>query len=422
MARDFDREKMDAFFSNLEDNNRGMGSISLFYEGEEIYAHSYGYSNLEEGTRADYHTRYRVGSVSKIYTSTLILRLIEEEELSIQTKLLEFFPQFPSAAEITIEMLLRHRSGIFNFTSGEDYLNWHRNPHTREELLHRILVHEPDFSPGERTEYSNSNYVLLSMIAEEVKGKPLGKILNEYITGRLKLSDTYLYEGAAKRPGSEARSYTGFPEWTWEEETHLSVPLGAGSIVSRPTEMNIFLTALFSGQIIEENSLDLMMQIQEGFGLGLIQIPFHNKTAYGHTGGIDGFQSAAFYFPEENLSLAFTGNAIGYSMNEIMIAVLSIFYGMDYELPEFSDPLVLSEEELRVYEGEYSSPDFPLDIHIFVENQRLMGRATGQPSFPLEAVETDKFKFDQAMLEITFEPENNLLILKQGGGVFRLKR
>ncbi|MGB5783584.1 MAG: peptidase, partial [Eudoraea sp.] len=100
----------------------------------------------------------------------------------------------------------------------------------------------------------------------------------------------------------------------------------------------------------------------------------------------------------------------------------SIYFGKEYALPEFNPPLDLKPEELDTYLGIYSSPDFPLKITISKEKNKLIGQATGQSSFPLEAYEPSKFKFDQAGLKMEFKPDDNKMILRQGGGEFELKK
>ena len=122
------------------------------------------------------------------------------------------------------------------------------------------------------------------------------------------------------------------------------------------------------------------------------------------------------------MSLAYTGNGIVMPRNDIMIGVLSIYFGKEYELPDFKPALELSSEELDPYLGVYSSPTFPMKVTISKDGTTLIGQATGQSSFPLDAVEKDKFKFDQAGLVLEFDTTENTMTLKQGGGVFVLSK
>jgi hypothetical protein len=154
----------------------------------------------------------------------------------------------------------------------------------------------------------------------------------------------------------------------------------------------------------------------------MFQIQFYERKAFGHTGGIDGFQSMIGYFPDDNISIAYTSNGVVMPMNDILIGALSIYFGKDYTLPDFQPAMELTSEELDKYLGVYSSPTFPLKVTITKNGNTLIGQATGQPSFPLEAFEKDKFKFDQAMLKLEFQPDENIMMLKQRGGEFELKK
>jgi CubicO group peptidase (beta-lactamase class C family) len=277
------------------------------------------------------------------------------------------------------------------------------------------------FKPDEKMEYSNTNYVLLSFIAEKIDNKEFSDILKDRITKPLKLNSTY-YGGKIDPDKDEAMSYTLLDHWESATETNMSVPVGAGAIVSNPTDLNTFYKSVFTGNVVSGHSLLEMEKLMDNFGIGMFRIPFYDKSAFGHTGGIDGFQSNAAYFPDEKVSIAYTSNGVGMAMNDIMIGTLSIFFGKEYSLPEFKAPLKFTSEALDIYLGVYSSPSFPLKITISKNGNILTGQATGQPSFPLEAYEANKFKFDPAKLKLEFLPVENKMILRQGGSEFELKK
>jgi CubicO group peptidase (beta-lactamase class C family) len=197
----------------------------------------------------------------------------------------------------------------------------------------------------------------------------------------------------------------------------MSIPGGAGSIVSTPRDLTQFIEALFSLKLISKNSLLQMKTITEGYGMGMFQIPFYTKKAYGHNGGIDGFASNLVYFPEDSLAVAYCTNGQVYPLNDILIGVLSICFNKEYVIPTFNT-LTLTTEDLDKYLGVYSSKQIGLKITITKDNALLIAQATGQSSFPLDATEKDKFKFDQAGVKIEFDTDKNEMTLKQGGGNF----
>ncbi|MCH8318574.1 MAG: beta-lactamase family protein [Bacteroidetes bacterium] len=420
-AQEFDKEKMDSLFNLIESNGKGMGSISLYQDGNEVYYNSFGYADLANNIKATEKTKYRIGSVSKIFTATIIMQLVDEKKLSLVTTIDQYFPNLPNANKITIEQLLRHRSGLHNFTNDKDYLSWMESPKTKSELIEIFIEKGYDFEPNEKYEYSNTNYVLLSFIAESIDNKSFSEILKNRIIEPLKLKDTY-YGNKINTKENEALSYTKLNEWHLSPETDMSVPVGAGAVVSTPSDLNIFLNNLFTGNLVSPNSLEQMKDIVEGYGIGMFQMPFYDKKSFGHTGGIDGFQSIASYFPKENFSISYCSNGVVMSKNDILLGALSIYFGKDYQLPNFKPTIELTSEDLDQYLGIYSSTEFPLKITISKENNVLIAQATGQSAFPLEAYELHKFKFDQAMLKLEFLPKENKMILKQGGGEFELKK
>lgn len=420
-AQDFDKQKLDSLFSAVEENNKGMGSFAIHKNGEAVYRNNIGYSDISKGAKANARTKYRIGSISKTFTAAMILQLVEDGKLSLDTRLSKFYPEIPNAESISIEDLLRHQSGLFNFTNEEAYLDYMEQPKSQEQLLAIFKAHEPVFEPGEKNDYSNTNYVLLSFILEDVENKSYEEILKKRITQPLNLNDTY-YGGKIDPDNAEAYSYRKKKDWQPATETDLSIPMGAGGIVSTPTDLNSFFTALFNGKVLEPESFEKMKTLKNGFGMGLFSYPFNDKTFYGHTGGIDGFNSMSMYYPEEELAVTYISNGTDFSPNDIVIGAMSIYWGLDYTLPSFEPAMEVPEEKLKEYTGTYGSETFPLDVEIFIEDGTLMGQATGQPSFPLEAYDEDKFQFTRAGLKLEFNPEANKLTLFQGGGAYELIR
>ena len=419
-AQSFDIQKLDSLFSIIETNDRGMGSISIFHDGKEVYQRSYGYADMENGIRNNSSTKYRVGSVSKTFTATIIIKLIEQNKLSLSAKLSDFYPQIENAEKITIAHLLQHRSGIANFTN-VDYLQWNTQKHSKEQLISKIVSGGISFEPDEKFEYSNSNYVLLTFIAEDISKRKFSELLQEMIVKPCNLKNTLIGD-KINVANNEALSYIKLQEWDLERETDMSIPLGAGFIISTPSDLNVFLNQLFSGKLVKEESLSQMKTIKDMFGFGLIQVPFYEMKGFGHTGGIDGFQANAFYFPESGVSIALASNGVVYPLNSIIIGTLSIYFGRDYQLPEFKESVTLTNEELDEYIGVYSTAALPIKLTISRNENILTAQGTGQPSFPLECVGKNKFKFEQARLEIEFTPSENKMILKQNGMIFEMKR
>lgn len=404
------KEQLDSLFKILEKENQAMGSIAILKKGKVFYQNASGYKNLEKKIPAQPNTLYRVGSITKTYTATMIMQLVEDNKLDLDQKLAAFYPKVKNADSISIDMLLRHRSGIFNFTNEEDYLKRAEKPTSKQDILNRIYKYESVFKPGSKFGYSNTNYMLLTFIIEDVTGNSYQEVLKENILKPLDLSSTFY-----KFPDTPTLSYVPANPWKKEMSTDVSVPRGAGAIIASATDVALFFNALFKGQLVNKENLRQMKSIEGQYGIGLFQIPFYELKGYGHTGGIDGFRSNAAYFESEELSIAYLSNGANYPLNDIMIKSLSIYFEKDFEYPDFSVNYNHSPQELQALTGTYSTPQFPLKIKISYEDGQLKGQATGQPEFTLRAVEKNSFEFKPANLKMNFQPKKKSLTLIQNG-------
>jgi len=381
-----------------------------------VYSHAFGYAQLEPRVPATPATRYRIGSITKMFTGVLIFQLIEEKKLALDTKLATFFPQVPNARDITIDQLLSHRSGIHNFTNDPAYVGYMTQPKTQAELLAIIAQPQPDFAPGAKYEYSNSNFVLLTCIVEKLTRIPCAQALQKRVFTKAGLQNT-CYGGKIDPQKQEAFSYeTSGGGWQLSPETDMSIPAGAGALVSTPTDLDRFLEALFGGKLLSASSLAAMQDVRDGYGRAMLQAPFGEKKGYGHTGGIDAFRSVALYFPGDKLAVALCGNGGSFSPNEALVGARSIYFSKPYKIPNFAaSAYAPTPADLDRYVGTYGSPAIPLKITVTKDGATLRAQATGQGAFALEPVSAGVFKFDQAGIKLVFDPAKPTFMLQQGG-------
>jgi CubicO group peptidase (beta-lactamase class C family) len=410
-----DKGKLDQFFNRLAEKNKAMGSLTVTKDGNIFYSRAIGYSqiNSTEKKPASAATRYRIGSITKMFTAAMIFQLVEENKLKLSDNLDKFFPEIPNAQKITLAQMLGHRSGIFNLTENPDFRSMKTESKTRDEMVALIAKSKPVFEPGEKAQYSNSNCVLLGYIVEKAGGKSYEDALKQRITSKIGLRDTYLGTGYSDAGQNEGLSYNFIGDWKQEPETHLSIPAGAGAIISTPNDLTKFIQALFDGKIVSKESLE-QMKPKDEFGLGINSFPIGGKTFYGHGGGIDGFRSLLVYLPEEKLSLAYTSNGVNYPLNNIVSGVFDIYWNKPFEIPTF-ETVAVSPEVLDKYVGVYSSPDAPFKIAITRDNSTLVAQPTGQSAFPLEAIAQDKFKLESRGVVLEFDAAKTQLTFKRGG-------
>lgn len=404
-------EQLDNYLETLAEHNKFMGSVAIAYDGQIIYNKTVGYKDIEQQQLADNQTVYGIGSISKTFTATLIFKAIEQKKLTLETTINRFFPTIKHAEKITIGQLLNHSSGIYSLTDDATYLKWNTKKISGNQLVKKIAKGGSNFEPGSKSEYSNSNYILLSLILEEIFHTTYADILATYISQPLQLTSISL--GNAEM-NNKAISYSYKGNWVRETKTHPSIPLGAGAIVSTASDLVRFAHALFNGNILTNESLQSMGTFKDGYGLGTFEFPYEDHMGIGHDGAIDGFRSLLISYNNEKITYAIISNAANYKIDLISQTILNGFFHNVYEIPSFKQ-IHLSKEELNQYTGVYAHPEIPFKITVSQQDLVLTAQATGQSAFPLEAADTHVFTFDRVGIKITFLPEKNALVLSQSG-------
>lgn len=412
-AENFDRPKLDGLFSNLENHNLAEGSVAISSYGKLVYQRSFGRDQTPG-------TEYRIGSISKVFTAVLIYQLVDEGRLSLDDTLSKFFPRLPNAEKITIAELLGHRSGLANFTSNTGFDDWKDKPRTQAELLAMIQGQKPDFEPGARADYNNSNYLLLGYIVEQVSGKPYKTVLRERILGKAHLDHTYCGEKPGFQPG-EAISYK-YEKGTWKQDraAYLGNFGGAGAIISTPQDLLAFIVSLFSGELVSKGSLQRMIMIRDGYGQGLFPYGDANHVGFGHNGKTEGFGASLQYYPDSHLAIAYCTNGEVYPKVEILDRVFKTCFGLPCDIPTF-EPRNLPAASLAKRSGAYSSADGRILAATTVEEGNLVISVRGQP-FKLVALSEREFWNVPFGFFFDFSEDGNTLVLHDVDDVYELKR
>lgn len=392
------KEKLDLFFDRLFEKNKAMGNLIIAEDNGIAYSRIIGPLTTE--------TRYRVGSTTKMFTASMIFQLMEEGKLKPDDTLDAFFPQLPNASGITVLHLLAHRSGIPAGNRGEDSKT---KPITKDERLALIAAGTPEFEPGSTYAYSNSGYVLLGYIIEALTGTSYQEALTERITSKIGLNDTYLGTGYTDVSKNECYSYSYLGSWQQQAETHLSIPAGAGALISTPYDLCAFIQALFDGKIVSNESLEQMKQKS----LGMETFVYHGKTFYGHPGGIDNFGSWLVYSPEERLTLVYTTNGKVYPVVKIIDGVFDIYWDKPFTIPSF-EAMAVDPEILEQYIGTYSNPEAPVKFVITRDATTLYMRQSADLAIPLEATAINAFKIDPPGIFFEFDISQKQLTIKRG--------
>jgi len=411
-AQTLDKTKLDLLFNRLLEKNKGMGSITLAKDGKILYSRSFGYRQITETSKKPLteSSKFRIASITKTYTAVMIFQLVEEGKLKLGDHLDKFFPQIPNASKITIQQILNHRSGIPELTVEA---GWRAQPKTHEEILAVIESGKPSFEPDSEHAYSNTGYVLLGYILEKIDRKPYQEILRRRITDKIGLKDTYMGIGNTNVDKNESLSYGYLGFWKEMPEMDLSIPAGAGAIISTPTDMCKFIHALFEGKLISKGSLDKMKTIRDGEGMGMEPFSFAGHTLYGHTGGSNVSGSWLAYEPNSKLAMAYTTNAKIYPVRDIMTAVFDIYWNVPYELPTF-DALKVSPEILNQYVGVYVVPGTPAKMTV-IKTGATISIENGSTPIPLEATAPNKFSIAPGVT-VEFDAVKKQMTIKRPQG------
>ncbi len=396
-----------------------MGSFAVAKNGKIVYQRSLGYSSLSpDSIPASAKTRYRIGSITKVFTAAMIFQLIEEGKLTIDTKLSKYFPQLPNAEKITIGNLLSHTSGLMDYVNEVSDKDWITTPHPRAELLDTIAGRKVNFEPGAKQQYSNSGYLLLAYVLEKITGKSYSALLNDRISKKINLKNTV--SGIPNNKGqNEARPYAMLDHWTDVKDIYFPNVIGVGDILSTPEDLLSFMDALSSGKLINQASYAQMSAFNDKnpFAMGLLRVPFYGQTGLGHNGGTYGTYSVLYSFKESGISISSSVNGLNYPLNDISIALLSISNGKPYQIPSFKS-FTVKAEDLDAYLGVYSTSALPIKITVSKNGNQLIGQPTGQSALAFEAVAKNIFKSDAASVVMEFDAAKEQMTLKQDGKSF----
>lgn len=421
-SQTIDIKKLDSLFEILQNRGLATGSIAISINGNSVYERAIGFTMLDSGRKLapDINTKYRIGSISKMFTAVMIFQLIDEKKLSLNDKLSTYFPQLRNANKITIEEMLRHRTGLHDYTKDTNFPEWMDKPKAHQEMLKIIASKGSDFEPGSKTDYCNTNYLLLSYIIEKIDKMEYAKAVEKRITSKIGLKNTY-YGKPIDVHRNEAISYKySDSSWNKEKETDVSIHCGAGSIVSTPADLTVFIQNLFSGKLISHVSFNNMKTMIDGYGMGMFPFDFDTTNGYGHNGRIEEFYSAIRYYPEKKLAVSYITNGILYPRIDILKGVLKICFNDNYTIP-FLKPVVLQSREFDEYVGTYSSGDLPFKVVCKKKDEKLIFEVAGK-TMEAEPVGTNYFMNLKTGSFFEFNSEKKELQIKETDFVYYLQK
>ncbi len=412
-------EKLDTLISTYFHQNSFSGSVLVAQKGIILLDKGYGYKNKMEGTYDDANTIFQIGSITKQFTSAIIMQLAERHELSIQDKLSKYFPDYPHGDSITIEHLLTHTSGIYNYTNDVGFMkSSSEHPISRDSLIALFKFKPLDFEAGSKWSYSNSGYILLGAIIEKVTGKPYFRVVRENIFQPLGMNHSG-FDFTDLKSGDKATGYSDGSSSVAAGIVDSSVSFAAGSIYTTTGDLYKWDRALYTDKIVTQTSLQKAFtpyQASYGYGWGISYA--YGKKNVGHSGGITGFVSFISRVPDDEICIVLLSNWPTAVLPKMAGDINNLLNGKTPDLPVARKEISVSVDTLKTYLGDYElAPAF----HIFItlDGETLLEQATGQGKNALYAEKNNLFflKVVDAQIEFFKGPDGKTdhLVLYQNG-------
>jgi len=345
--------KIDQLISLYNKYGQFNGSALVADNGRVIYKKGFGLANMEWNIPNAPDTKFRLGSITKQFTATLILQLVEQGKIRLDGKITDYLTDYrqDTGAKVTIHNLLSHTSGVPSYTSLPGFFqNVSRNPFTTDDFIKEYASGDLEFESGTKFVYSNSGYFLLGAIIEKVTGKPYEQVLRENIFDPLGMKNTG-YDHFGTIIGKRATGYTKTPSG-YETAPYLdmSIPYAAGSLYSTVEDLYLWDQALYGEKILSAKSKELMFTPNlNNYGYGFVMtkamLAPPNKLAVPviqHNGGINGFNTVIVRMvAEKRLIVLLDNTERGQYLDKLTLGLMSILYDQPYDSPKRSIAEVL---------------------------------------------------------------------------------
>ena len=334
------------------------GSVLVAENGKVIYKKGFGLANMEWNIPNTPETRFRLGSITKQFTATLILQLVEQGKIKLDGKLSDYLPDYRKdvGEKVTIHQLLNHTSGIPSYTGLPGFFSdVSRNPYSVDDFVKKYASNDLEFEPGSKFSYNNSGYFLLGAIIEKVTGKPYERVLKEKIFDPLGMKNTGYDHYATileKRASGYEKTADGYVNAPYLD---MSLPYAAGSLYSTVEDLYLWDQALYTDRVLSAQSKELMYKpnlndyaygwfiTKAKLGTGTETVP-----SIGHNGGINGFNTLIVRYPvQKNLIVLLDNTSQGASLDRLSKALTNILYNQPYDLPKMPLAAVLLRKTIE---------------------------------------------------------------------------
>lgn len=334
--------KADEYMLAAVEINHFSGVVLVARNGQPIINKGYGMANYELKVPNTPQTVFRLGSITKQFTSMATMILRERGKLDVNDSICKYLERCPAAWQpVTIRHLLTHTSGIPSYTSFPGFFEKNSvEPYTSAGLVDLFRDKPLDFPPGEKFSYSNSGYHLLGLIIEKTSGKSYAEFLRENIFAPLGMNHTG-YDDSRALVMNRANGYRWLGK-TFVNAAYLNmaIPYSAGALYSTTEDLLLWDQSLYTEKLVSRKTLDEIftpyMELVPGggyaYGWGIGKK--FGRQANEHNGGINGFSTDIVRFPSERVTVIVLNNNQDVNPDRIADALSAIVFGAPYQLPK----------------------------------------------------------------------------------------
>ncbi len=386
-----DTTRMDAVVTPLVDSRQFMGAVLVARGDQIVFNKAYGSANLEWKIANTPTTKFRIGSITKQFTSASILLLEQRGKLKLDDPIRKHFLDAPVAWDaITLKHLLTHTSGIPNFTNFPEYQKLKYLETPLSDVIALFKDKALEFKPGEKMAYSNSGYMLLGYVIEKASGMSYADFVQANIFVPLGMKDSG-YDSNTLLIERRAAGYSRKGEAIVNADfVHMSVPHAAGGLYSTTEDLLRWQRGLYGGKLLNKASLKkLTTPFKNNYAFGLIVNPDKRKV-YSHGGGIEGFNTNLAYYPQTQTTVVALSNVNGGAPVEIVTKLGALAHNESVTLASERKEISVPRDVLQKYVGTYElAPQ--MNVMVTVEGDQLLTQVTGQAKVPAFAESPTRF-------------------------------
>lgn len=348
-------------------------AVAILKDGEVIHRAGYGLANMEWGMPITPDTVFRLGSLTKQFTAVAVMLLQDQGKLRVADPITTYLPDFPTSGyDVTLHHLLSNTSGIWNHTAHPDVYKRCRQDLTPREIAAEFWDHPFEFKPATRFEYSNSGWILLGMVIEQVSGMRYADFMRTHLFEPLGMSQScYLYNAPIipKRASGYEKDASGFRN---AGPISMMYPYAGGALGSSLDDLIVWDRALSENRLIAADTLAQMHRSAvladgsaAGYGYGWFAGEYRGMPLVHHGGGIHGFVNYILRFQKPALTVIMLTNRAERDWLDVTKQVARSVLNLP-DAP--TEPIDLRDVPVERYTGTYEVEDQRRTIEITCEN------------------------------------------------------